>query len=441
MPEWMDPSDNNGELSILRLQAKDGQTFKNPFIIRSSVEICAGGKIDGAFPENRGMYYSLKVRNDDQVRKLLKMDKLTDGTRVEVITHPSLNTVRCVVSCSDVRDIPEAELKNHLKDQKVVDVRKITRRVGETRINTASMILTFNGTTAPGYVEFGFLRARTRPYYPAPMQCYKCWQFGHTKIRCQQEKSICGRCAKAHEQTEDKNCSEVKHCSRCNDSSHAISEKICPHIKENEIQHIRIDQGVSYPNAKRIYEASHTTRTYAGITNTGKDEQINTLMKKLDEITKKMAEKDERIQALEQKLSATHRMGVVQKYGTIEDMVERMNKLEKFAAKKELEVSQLRSKLRTLYPSPVQPSQNPLKTPQHSTTDKDDFIRPRSISPADPRSTLSSIFNPLEQSTPKRPLFDIKQEKRSSKIKKQNANEQPVETQDIPMVDETIDLE
>ena len=150
---------------MLRLEAIDGQALQNPFVIRKSVENCAGNKIAGAFSEHKGSFYALKVRNENHVKKLLKMEKLIDGTCVKVSIHPTLNTVRCVVYCAEVSDLSEDELKDYLKDQKVTEVRRITRKIGNQRTNTPSMILTIGKTVAPEYIEFGYIRARTRPFY------------------------------------------------------------------------------------------------------------------------------------------------------------------------------------------------------------------------------------------------------------------------------------
>lgn len=50
----------------------------------------------------------------------------------------------------------------------------------------------------PSHIDFGYIRSKTRLYYPAPIQCYNWWCFGHTSKRCQQSHSTCGTCSKDH---------------------------------------------------------------------------------------------------------------------------------------------------------------------------------------------------------------------------------------------------
>ena len=159
---------------MLRLEGTNGVLPKNPFVIRMSVESSAKRKIEGAFPKKRGDFSSLKVRNKTQGNNLLNLTQLIDGTMVKVSLHPTLNITRYVVSCVDVIDLSDEDLKQHLKDQKVIEVRRITRKEGDRKINTPTMVLTINGTVAPEFIEFGWIRASTRPYYPAPMQCFQC---------------------------------------------------------------------------------------------------------------------------------------------------------------------------------------------------------------------------------------------------------------------------
>uniref|UniRef100_A0A8D8HQ02 (northern house mosquito) hypothetical protein n=1 Tax=Culex pipiens TaxID=7175 RepID=A0A8D8HQ02_CULPI len=118
------------------------------------------------------MSMALKVRSDKQAAKLKGLKQLIDGTDVVVTDHPTLNQVRCVVSCSQAIGMTEEELVNELKDQRVTAVRKFTRLVNGVRQETASMVLTIQGTVKPEFVYFGFQRCEARLYIPAPMMCY-----------------------------------------------------------------------------------------------------------------------------------------------------------------------------------------------------------------------------------------------------------------------------
>lgn len=138
LPAYMDGEQNHGELHLLRISGINGPLPNVPFIIRKSVQSFFGGRIEGAFPEANRATYALKVRSLRQFKRLLTMKELIDGTFVQVTEHPTLNTTRCVVSCRDVVDVPEADILEELKEQGVKDVRRITRRVDNQRENTPS---------------------------------------------------------------------------------------------------------------------------------------------------------------------------------------------------------------------------------------------------------------------------------------------------------------
>lgn len=347
VPIWMDPKCDYGELTLLRMEAVNGRLPRNPFTIRASIDRCVGEKITGAFPEARGEYYTLKVRNPSHVAKLLTLTELVDNTNVRIIHHPTLNVSKCVVSCFDVIDMPDQEILSSLSNQGVIGVRRFTRRDGNRVVNTPSMVLTIQGATPPDYIDFGYLRVSTRPYYPSPMVCYKCWSFGHTRTKCQAA-TICGNCARDdHSLEEGGTCPNTRFCRRCDSHEHSFSSRICPVFqKEKEIQRLRVDQGLSYPAASRIYNSQNNVRSYASVANASNEFALAELTAKVGKLTKALNEKDERIKALETKKNT--RMQTVAANGTIEDLVKQVNYLKESSEKKDQEINVLRRLLNSL---------------------------------------------------------------------------------------------
>lgn len=294
LPHYMDTEQNYGELHLLRISGVDCPLPNVPFIIRKSVQQFAGGRIEGAFPEANRATYALKVRSLRQFNRLLTMRQLIDGTPVQVTEHPTLNSTRCVVSCRDVVDLAETELLEELQEQGVKGVRRITRRVGSERENTPSIILTCRGTNRPNHI-----RCRTRPYYPSPMQCFNCWCFGHTKQRCQSKSAICGKCSGDHPIPEDKACSNENFCKQCQTNDHAVSSRSCPHYKlESTIQRVKVDQGLSYPAARRLVEQDLGTKSYANTVQSANRDELVQLNVKIDNLTAIVSKKDSEIAEL-----------------------------------------------------------------------------------------------------------------------------------------------
>lgn len=304
LPAYMDHEQLHGELHLLRISGVNGPLPNAPFMIRRSIQNFVG-RIEGAFPEANRASYALKVRSEQQFNKLLTMTALMDGTPVAVAEHPTLNSTRCVVSCRDVISFPENELLEELKDQGVKEVRRITRKAGAERENTPAIILTCRGTIMPEHMDFGFIRCRTRPYYPSPMQCFNCWAFGHTRLRCRSKNPICGKCSEEHPIAEDRTCNKDPFCKQCNSTDHQISSRSCPQYrKENAIQRVKVDQGVSYPTARRIVEQNTGGRTYANTVDAANQSELARLNEKVDKLTGIVERKDTEIAELRAALTA-----------------------------------------------------------------------------------------------------------------------------------------
>lgn len=392
LPTYMDKEGIAGSLQVLKMQAVGENTSlpNDPFLLRLSVEKCVGGPIDGAFKENRGISYALKVRSNVQFQKLLKMNRLIDGTEVMITEHPQLNTTKCVVSNYDSVGLSDAYLKEQLASQGVRDIRRIQKRNSAgVPENTPTMILSIVGTVIPEHIDFGWTRCKTRSFYPSPMLCYHCWEYGHTRKRCQETHQICGTCSQVHpednilngsnsrnaEDDEFSNkkphCTNHPFCKNCKSNGHAVSSRKCPvYSKETAIQHIRIDMGYSYPQARREYEAQQgatgNSGSYARIANLSKDKEIadmSDVVKKLQDDSKRKDEKIAELEKIVQNRSVGKRMDQVQKNGTIEDLTRRViqlteavEQLQKTVQEKDREISRLRQ-YETLY-THMEPSQS-----------------------------------------------------------------------------------
>lgn len=136
------------------------------------------------------------------------------------------------------------------------------------------------------------------------MQFYNCWCFGHPSKRCQQSHSTCGTCSKDHAIDKDNSCQAEIYCKRCDRHSHSLSSRKCPiYAKENEIQKIRVNRGISYPAAKRLFEQANNQNTFFSIAVASKDQEIANLSSKVDHLQQEMERKDKRIESLESALN------------------------------------------------------------------------------------------------------------------------------------------
>ncbi|XP_055645145.1 uncharacterized protein LOC129781350 [Toxorhynchites rutilus septentrionalis] len=211
--------------------------------------------------ENNKLQYVIHIRNKEYVDALLGIKSLIDKTPVEITYHPTLYQRKCVVSCRDVIDMAEAVLLKELTDQRVIAIKRISRMdpTKKELIPIPNLILTIRGIVIPEYINFGFIRAPTRNFYPNPMQCFGCYKFGHTSKKCRTKIQLCRNCGRAHPELGNEEtaknfiCNAPAFCVNCS-GNHPSTNRKCPAwVAENNITKVRVDQGISYKEAKQSY--------------------------------------------------------------------------------------------------------------------------------------------------------------------------------------------
>ncbi|XP_058810981.1 uncharacterized protein LOC131675864 [Topomyia yanbarensis] len=295
LPEYMDQQNEFGALTILMMEGTgDAVLPKNPFVVGKSVEDAAG-PIESASSEAKGTRYTLRVRKPEQVTKLLNMTKLIDNTPVSVIPHPILNSTRCVVSSVDLIEVEDKQILDHLSSQGVTAIRRIKRKIDGTEVNTPTIILTFGKTTYPQSVKVGILSVRTPPYYPNPMLCYGCFQYGHTKARCPGP----ARCGKCSSDNHAEICENAEYCNNCK-GDHRPSDRRCPMYKEEtEVIKVKIDHNLPFLEARKRVSAGN--KSYASTA--AQPVQPSCEQNKIDAIFKMMTKKDEQMDKLIQAIN------------------------------------------------------------------------------------------------------------------------------------------
>lgn len=206
---------------------------------------------------------------------------------IKVSAHRSLNTSKGVIRCRDLAEMTEAEIREELASQGVLHVHRVQIKKGETRVPTGTYFLTFCTSLLPKSIRVGYLNVGVSHFVPAPMRCYKCQRFGHSKFRCTQ-KAVCEHCGgDAHEGS----CPAAPVCTNCK-GEHAPSSKDCPKYKfEQAVQKLRTEQNISFPEAKAKVLASMPTceESYASkAASSGANAQIPS--SKVEKVLEKMAE-------------------------------------------------------------------------------------------------------------------------------------------------------
>ena len=229
----------------------------SPFAIAKGLEGLAG------VPKN------VRKLRDGQV--LVEVDKkcysdnllrstMLAGCPIQVSPHKSLNTVKGVMRCSDLRDTPLEEIQEGLESQLVTDVKRIYVTRDGSKKPTNTFILTFSLVKLPKEVRIGYLNVPLEVYVPNPLRCFKCQQFGHHKERCQRP-AVCAKCGgKDHDEAD---CGKQLHCANCQ-GSHAAFSKDCPKWQqEKEVQRLKHTLGISFYEARKRVVPEQ--KTYAAV--------------------------------------------------------------------------------------------------------------------------------------------------------------------------------
>ncbi|CAH1101754.1 unnamed protein product [Psylliodes chrysocephalus] len=147
----------------------------------------------------------------------------------------------------DLLNCTEQEILDEIKDQGIIEVKRIKTKRDGALIDTANHILTFNSPKCPNKVKIAFYNLKVRPYIPSPLRCFRCQLFGHTAIRCTKEQiCVCGKSIHT-----GKPCETPITCINC-EGQHAVTSKECPVYKqETAIQEIKVKENLTYYEAKK----------------------------------------------------------------------------------------------------------------------------------------------------------------------------------------------
>ncbi|GFN87446.1 RNA-directed DNA polymerase from mobile element jockey [Plakobranchus ocellatus] len=234
---------------------------RSPFKIHKELKSILGDETIEVTKLGSGVLM-VELKSNDQAKKLGAIATFLD-IPVTVSPHKSLNSSKGVIRSRDLRCCSEEEMVEELSG--VTHARRIKVRRGEDKIQTDTVVLTFDSPKPPSRIRAGYLTLDVRPYVPLPMRCYKCQRYGHGKDRCKKPAAVCVRCGKGGHVERD--CSADPYCVNCK-GDHTASSKTCPKfLEEQAILRYKAENGGTFQQARKavVVEIHKTisTRTFA----------------------------------------------------------------------------------------------------------------------------------------------------------------------------------
>jgi len=206
----------------------------------------------------------LEVANETQARKVMSLRQLTESITVNVTPHKSLNFSKGIIVCPELNDVSATEITENLKNQKVVETKRMTKKIKGEQMNTHSYLLTFVSCELPKFINAGYLRIPVRPFAPLPFRCHRCFLYNHQAKFCKADEK-CFWCGEAKHALINGHCEKQPKCANCK-QGHPSTSKICPqYIKEKAIKEIETQQKISNKQARELYEKSRNHLSYASV--------------------------------------------------------------------------------------------------------------------------------------------------------------------------------
>ena len=174
---------------------------------------------------------------------LLNMPCLGDSMFESVKAHKTFNTSKGCVFNRDLHEFSEEEILNMSPPH----VQNVVKMKGESKM----VLFTFNTQIPPDHITIGPEALTVRPFTERPLQCFVCFEFGHSKKNCRNP-ARCGRCSSIEHSTA--NCKDDHFCFHCR-ANHSVNSRQCETYKlEQEVVLTANAQRVSLGMARSMLQ-------------------------------------------------------------------------------------------------------------------------------------------------------------------------------------------
>ena len=219
----------------------------NPIAIEKDLKSKAGTLAAKVRKQNKDTLL-VKVISEQQGNALKEIQEIATH-RVEIVAHKSLNQSKGTVYSETLSKCSIEELEETLRNQQVIKVERIKRRVEEQLVDTHRHIISFNRPELPRIITLTDWHSEIVDLYiPKPMRCAKCQKLGHTMKWCRREQNVCSCCGEDHNQ---RACTNDPKCVNCQ-GDHRSNDIKCPaYLFRSEILATQTRQKCTYHEAEQ----------------------------------------------------------------------------------------------------------------------------------------------------------------------------------------------
>ena len=252
----------------------------SPFLIEKVISTRASPK---TVKKTRNGNLLVEVDSRRHAENILKI-KTFHTTKCRAYPHEKLNTSKGVIRSRELALATEDEIASALGKQGVTNIKRISIKKGEERIQTNTYIRTFNKPQTPKDVKIGYCLEKVEQYVPAPLRCFKCQKFGHHREACR-GRQTCSKCGEKDPDHVEEDCLKETRCANCQQDHPAYARTCTVYQKEKEIIEVKHKRNVSFLEARRIVGSYMGESCYASVARkadrTYDDSKYRTLVEKL----------------------------------------------------------------------------------------------------------------------------------------------------------------
>ena len=244
---------------LIKLKTAGGE-YLSPFLLEKKISQKIG-KVSYAKNTSRGQFL-IETENTGQTNKIMAI-KTVQEVAVSVSLEETFT--KGVINAKSLIYLTDETLLRELSEQGVAKVERILRRgvaeVGEPKIkegfrSAGLFVLFFEGLRKPDKIKIGFECFKVSTYYPQPLHCNGCHNWGHLSRGC--KKKICGKCAADTHTTANCDSGFVK-CPNCSGTHEAWNKNCEAYILEKKIIKHKTDNNVGIHEARKLFNKKKTT--------------------------------------------------------------------------------------------------------------------------------------------------------------------------------------